>query len=99
MFRTPAGEVIDLGCEFELTVEPARTVVRVLSGWVMIENGIEESLIPAGASGESRPGRAPTVPVFDDATPAFAAAVRALQAGAPTRDADVAHHRRRGART
>ena len=55
----------------------------------MIENGIEESLIPAGASAESRPGRAPTVPVFDDATPAFAAAVRALQAGAPTRDADV----------
>jgi hypothetical protein len=89
VFRTPAGEVIDLGCEFELTVEPGRTIVRVLSGWVQIENGVDETLIPAGATAESRPDRAPTVGVFDDATPAFIAAVRALEAGAPTRDADV----------
>jgi hypothetical protein len=97
VFRTPAGEVIDLGCEFELTVEPARTTVRVLSGWVQIENGHDETLIPAGATGESRPDRAPTVPVFDDAPPAFMAAVRALEAkastaledAATTRDADV----------
>ena len=89
VIRTPAGEVIDLGCEFELTVEPARTVVRVFSGWVQIENGHDETLIPAGATGESRPDRAPTVGVFDDAPPAFVAAVRALEAAAPTRDADV----------
>lgn len=90
VFRTPAGEVIDLGCEFELTVQPDRTVVRVLSGWVQIENGHDETLIPAGASGESRPDRPPTVGVFDDAAPAFVAAVRALEAGSVvTRDADV----------
>lgn len=94
VFRTPAGEVIDLGCEFELTVQPDRTVVRVISGWVQIENGHDETLIPAGATGESRPDRAPTVGVFDDAAPAFVAAVRALEAvgstatpaGAATRD-------------
>ena len=90
VFRTPAGEVIDLGCEFDLTATADLTVVHVRSGWVQIENGIDETLIPAGATGESRIGRAPTVAVFDDATPAFAAAVRALEGTSVDRAADVA---------
>jgi hypothetical protein len=88
VFRTPAGEVIDLGCEFELTAGADRTHVRVLSGWVQIENTIQESLIPAGASGEMRPGRPPSIPVFDDAPPALAAAVRAIERG----DGDASAH-------
>jgi hypothetical protein len=79
VFRTPAGEVIDIGCEFELTAEATRSVVRVRSGWVQLENGIEETLVPAGAMSEMRAGRAPGVPVFEDAVPGFLAAVRTLE--------------------
>ena len=79
VFRTPAGEVIDVGCEFELTAEATLSVVRVRSGWVQLENGIEETLVPAGAMSEMRAGRAPGVPVFEDAAPGFQAAVRALE--------------------
>lgn len=89
VIRTPAGEVIDLGCEFEVSVEPDRTTVRVRSGWVQIENGHGETLVPAGATAESRPDRPPAVPVFDDATAAFIAAVRALESGAATPAAAV----------
>jgi hypothetical protein len=74
--QTPAGEVIDLGCEFELDVDASSSRVRVLSGWVQLENGIGESLIPAGASGEMTRSRLPGVPVFDSADPRFKDAVR-----------------------
>ena len=81
-FQTPTGEVIDLGCEFDLTVEADRTTLRVLSGWVQLENTIAEVLIPAGASSEMRHDRAPGIAVYDDARPEFSAAVRALESGA-----------------
>ncbi|HEX7778643.1 MAG TPA: hypothetical protein VF424_05370, partial [Vicinamibacterales bacterium] len=81
-FRTPAGEVIDLGCEFDLTADAVRSVVRVRSGWVQLDNNIDESLVPAGATSEMSAGRAPGVAVFEDAAPDFMAAVRALEAGA-----------------
>lgn len=78
---TPSGEVIDVGCEFFLTVTDTESAVRVLSGWVQLENSIDEILIPEGASSAMSPGRAPGVPVYDDAAPAFEAAVRSLEAG------------------
>jgi hypothetical protein len=78
---TPSGEVIDVGCEFLLTVTETESVVRVLSGWVQLENSVAESLIPEGASSAMSPGTAPGVPVYADAAPAFEAAVRALEAG------------------
>jgi hypothetical protein len=86
-FQTPAGEVIDLGCEFDLTADAVRSVVRVRSGWVQLDNNIDESLVPAGATSEMSAGRAPGVAVFEDAAPDFMTAVRALEAGAT--DADV----------
>lgn len=76
-FRTPAGEVSDLGCEFELTVDQTTSAVRVTSGWVQLENLLGETLVPAGASSEMRTGTRPAVPVFDDAQPGFIEAVRA----------------------
>jgi hypothetical protein len=79
VFRTPAGEVIDLGCEFDLTAEPSRSIVHVRSGWVQLENGVAETLVPAGATSEMTTGRAPTVPVYADANPRFIEAVLALQ--------------------
>lgn len=78
-FRTPAGEVIDMGCEFDLHVEADVSRLRVRSGWVQMENTLGESLIPAGASGEMRSDILPSAPVFDSAGPAFLAAVRQLE--------------------
>jgi len=79
VFRTPAGEVIDVGCWFDLSVDGERALVRVRSGWVQLENGIAETLVPAGAVGEMVAGRAPGVPVFEDAADGFLGAVRTLE--------------------
>lgn len=75
-FRTPAGEVSDLGCEFELTVDGASTRVDVMSGWVQLENLLGETLVPAGAASEMTVGTRPGVPVFTDAPAGFLEAVR-----------------------
>lgn len=78
-FQTPAGEVIDMGCEFDLGVEADVSRVRVRSGWVQMENALGESLIPAGASGEMSRELLPGAPVFDSASASFRAAVRQLE--------------------
>jgi hypothetical protein len=76
-FRTPAGNVIDLGCVFDLSVDAAGTSrVRVDTGWVQLENGWGETLVPAGASSVMTPAARPGVPAFDDAPAAFVASVR-----------------------
>jgi hypothetical protein len=74
--RTPAGEVIDFGCAFELSVTRDSSHVRVTSGWVQLENDFGESLIPAGASSVMTTDGRPVVPVFDDAASGFLEAVR-----------------------
>ena len=78
-FQTPAGEVFDMGCEFELTVTGDASVVRVTSGWVQLENFSGEAVVPAGASTTMREGRRPGVAVFDDGPQAFRDAVRAVE--------------------
>jgi len=78
-FQTPAGEVVDLGCEFDLQVEADVSRLRVRSGWVQMENLLDESLIPAGASAEMRRDMPPGVPVFDNASTAFRTGVRQLE--------------------
>jgi hypothetical protein len=98
--QTPAGEVIDLGCEFDLTVEADDAIaVSVRSGWVLIANALGETLVPAGAASGMRADRRPGVPLFLDAQSAFAAAVRAFEAdttgGAGYIDAIVANARAR----
>ncbi len=77
--HTPAGDVMDLGCIFELTVEGELARLSVRTGWVQLNNGYGESLIPAGASSAMTADRRPLVPVYDDAAPDFAEAVRALE--------------------
>lgn len=79
-FETPAGEVFDMGCEFELTVTGDSTEVRVTSGWVQLENFSGEAVVPAGASSTMRDGRPPGVAVFDDAAAGFRDAVRNVEA-------------------
>lgn len=75
-FTTPAGEVIDFGCEFILNVERQVTRVDVVSGWVQLDNGNGEVLVPGGAISEMTLSGLPTVPVFKTAHPEFRAAAR-----------------------
>jgi FecR protein len=78
---TPAGEVGDLGCRFEASVDgDGVTHVTVRSGWVQAENIYGESLVPAGASTTMRADAMPLVAVYDDADAAFRDAVRAYEA-------------------
>ena len=79
VIETPAGEVIDLGCEFLLSVDQGVSRVRVLSGWVQLENGLDETLVPEGASTEMSATFGPGVPVFDDAAAEFRDGVRAFE--------------------
>lgn len=80
-FHTPAGDVFDMGCEFDLSVEGGSSHVRVASGWVQLENFHGESVVPAGASTTMREGRQPGVAIFDDAGGGFREAVRRLEGG------------------
>lgn len=79
-FKTPAGDLVDLGCAFRLAVDPqGRAHVSVESGWVELEGAEGESLVPAGASSTMAVDERPRAPVFDDAAPAFREGVRALE--------------------
>jgi hypothetical protein len=83
--RTPAGDVIDLGCVFRVDVEDSGVArVRVDSGWVQLDNPHGESLVPAGASSLMRADARPRVAVFDDAPAAFRAGVRDFESGGET---------------
>ncbi|MFI5176978.1 MAG: hypothetical protein ACHQO8_00350 [Vicinamibacterales bacterium] len=82
-FRTPAGDVVDLGCRFTLTVDPQGIAfLTVRTGWVQLTNAFGESLVPAGASSLMQADRRPFVPVYDDAAPEFLDAVRAFERAA-----------------
>ncbi len=98
--RTPAGDVTDLGCIFDLSVTAAgATVLRVETGWVQLSNFQGESLVPAGASATMTRAARPSVPVYDDAAPQFTAAVRAFELAADAASrANLARELGRGAR-
>lgn len=66
--ETPSATAIDLGCEYLLTVdEEGASVLHVTSGWVALEHGGRESIIPSGAMCITRPGRGPGTPFEEDA--------------------------------
>ena len=78
--QTPAGEVIDMGCIFSLSVDDRGVAhLSVDTGWVSLNNVHGSEFIPAGASSDMRADREPRVPVYDDAPRAFRSAVRALE--------------------
>lgn len=94
-FHTPAGNVFDLGCEFDLTVTSESSEVRVTSGWVQLENLSGEALVPAGASSAMQQGRRPGVAVFDDAPSPFREAVRRFEGRETLADLDdIVRHAR-----
>jgi hypothetical protein len=76
--RTPAGLASDIGCAFTLRYDEGAGEVRVTSGWVDFDGDTRSSLIPAGAIAELRDAIGPGTPFYDDASPAFRAALRAF---------------------
>src|SRR5205085_6062020 len=69
---TPSAVAADLGCAYTLEVDDrGASLLRVTLGWVALELKDRESMVPAGAACETRPGVGPGTPYFEDASPAF----------------------------
>jgi hypothetical protein len=83
LVETPQALAIDLGCEYTLEVDDSgRGLLRVETGWVGFEEHGALALVPAGAACRTYAGRSPGTPRFETASPAFAAALDALDSGA-----------------
>ena len=73
---TPSAVAADYGCAYKLEVDDeGRSLLHVTSGWVQMESKDRDSMVPAGASCETRPGIGPGTAYFDDAAPDFRAAL------------------------
>jgi FecR protein/Putative zinc-finger len=69
---TPSAVAADLGCAYTLEVDDKGAgLLRVTSGWVALELRDRESIVPAGAACETRPGVGPGTPYFVDRPLAF----------------------------
>src|SRR5262245_37608415 len=90
VIRTPAGDVVDLGCVFQLEVEGGRAILHVQTGWVRLDNAHGETLIPAGAFSIMTADRRALVPVYDDASARFVAAVRQMETADSATDRSAA---------
>lgn len=76
---TPSAVAVDLGCAYTLQVDDQGAgLLRTTMGWVGFERDGRESFIPAGALCATRPGIGPGTPYFEDASPAFQAALAKL---------------------
>lgn len=86
---TPAGDVLDLGCEFVLQAETDGSgSLSVRSGWVQVDNAWREVLVPQGARVEFGAGGRPGIPYDLGADAAFLAALRGLDAQGRQAEAD-----------
>ncbi len=74
---TPSAVAADLGCAYTLEVDDhGGSILHVTSGWVALQLKDRESIVPAGASCETRPGIGPGTPYFADATQRFRDALK-----------------------
>jgi hypothetical protein len=81
-FATPSATAFDVGCAFMLEVdERGEDVLHVTSGWVQLQDGDRQELIPAGASAYALPGHGPGTAFFDDVSAEFRSALRAVDFG------------------
>lgn len=79
--ETPTATAVDLGCEYTLEVdESGASVLRVTSGYVSLEDPKRAVIVPAGAISETRRGRGPGTPYFENATPEFRRALAEFDA-------------------
>ncbi|HEY5614881.1 MAG TPA: zf-HC2 domain-containing protein [Bacteroidota bacterium] len=70
--ETPSALAVDLGCVYTLQVDSAgASMLEVTSGWVSLEFGGRESIVPAGNVCATRPGFGPGTPHRDDASELF----------------------------
>jgi len=73
---TPSAIAADLGCAYTLEVTGSgASLLRVTVGWVALQLKDRESMVPAGAACETRPGIGPGTPYFEDAAPEFRASL------------------------
>lgn len=80
--NTASGTAVDLGCEYTLhTSEDGFGTLQVTKGWVAFEWKGLESLVPAGASCQTRPKLGPGIPYFDDAPESVRRALEAFSIG------------------
>jgi hypothetical protein len=67
--ETRSAVAVDLGCAYSLEIDSqGRGRLEVSSGWVALETGSHDVVVPFGASAPILPGRGPGVPLFDDAS-------------------------------
>ncbi|HEU5133105.1 MAG TPA: FecR domain-containing protein, partial [Pyrinomonadaceae bacterium] len=77
--NTPSAVAADLGCAYTLEVgDDGSSLLRVTSGWVALELENRESIVPANAACETRPGLGPGTPYFEDASNVFRDALRTV---------------------
>jgi hypothetical protein len=66
--NTPSAVAADLGCAYTLEVDDeGRGLLHVTSGYVALDDGARESIVPAGAACLTKPGAGPGTPFFEDA--------------------------------
>lgn len=74
---TPSAYALDMGCAYTLHVDDnGAGILRVTFGWVALEKGERQAMVPAGAAAETRPGVGPGAPYFEDASEAFRKALQ-----------------------
>jgi len=74
---TPSAVVVDLGCEYTLEVDAAgNSKLHVTSGFVALERGGRESIVPAGAMCLTKKGKGLGTPFSDDASAELQKAVQ-----------------------
>jgi len=79
LVRTPGAYAMDMGCAYTLQVTDAGvSILRVTVGWVDLQHGFRQSLVPAGAAAESRPGIGPGAPYFEDSGERFREALETV---------------------
>jgi cytoskeletal protein RodZ len=73
---TPSAVAVDLGCEYTLEVDDEGSArLHVTSGFVALENGKYESIVPAGAIALTKKGKGVGTPFAEDASAALRAAL------------------------
>lgn len=73
---TPSAVAVDLGCEYTLEVDKAgNNKLHVTSGFVALERGGRESIVPAGAMCLTKKGKGLGTPFSAETSPAFRTAL------------------------
>ncbi len=79
---TPSAVAVDLGCEYTLEVDKAgNNKLHVTSGFVALERGGRESIVPAGAMCLTRKGKGLGTPFSAETTTEFRAALERFDFG------------------